>query len=200
MPSHRSRIQYGLDTLTASDSVRRHGRGTEPPDALRTPSESPYGAEPPPRSLGVPHIEAESELAAIYAVGYVQAFDRMFPMDLQRRIMRGQLAEIAGEGEAGSDEFHRQDGLRRCREGRTGRTRRVRKSSRLLQAFADGVNGVAGERARALPRVPILPDPDSLDHRRHACSMERNIAWNLTGQLWRSESGKPDRLPTARSW
>ena len=37
---------------------------------------------------GVPHVEADTEAAAYFAVGYAQAADRLFEMDLIRRTRR----------------------------------------------------------------------------------------------------------------
>jgi hypothetical protein len=59
-----------------------------------TTVESPHGeATVRYDERGVPHIEAENDEAMAYAVGYVQARDRLFQLDLQRRLMRGELAE-----------------------------------------------------------------------------------------------------------
>ncbi|WP_255149599.1 penicillin acylase family protein [Halorarius halobius] len=74
-----------------------------------TSVESPYGtATVRYDDDGVPHVSAENEQALAYAVGYVQARDRLFQMDLQRRLMRGRLAEAFGERAVESDRFHRQ--------------------------------------------------------------------------------------------
>ena len=46
---------------------------------------------------GIPHISASNEQDAMFAYGYTVAKDRIFQMDLQRRLARGELAEILGE-------------------------------------------------------------------------------------------------------
>ena len=46
---------------------------------------------------GIPHIEAENQHDAIFTYGYTIAKGRLFQMDLQRRLARGQLAEILGK-------------------------------------------------------------------------------------------------------
>lgn len=69
--------------------------------------ESPYGAATVRYDdYGVPHVGSESEPAAYFAVGYVQAFDRLAQLDLQRRVMRGQLSELVGDATLEDDEFH----------------------------------------------------------------------------------------------
>lgn len=47
-------------------------------------------------SYGIPHINAGNEEDAYYALGYVQAKDRLFQMDMLRRLTSGRLAEILG--------------------------------------------------------------------------------------------------------
>lgn len=60
---------------------------------------------------GVPHIYAESELDAQYALGYVHAQDRLFQMEMMRRLARGELAEILGPDLAKTDRFFRTIGV-----------------------------------------------------------------------------------------
>lgn len=134
-------------------------------------------------SNGIPHIEADDEAAAAYAVGYVQAFDRIFGMDLQRRIMRGQLAEVVGDimGVADDDEFHRQMDFVAAAEATTEAYEGTRLYE-LGQAYADGVND-AIENEQLPIEFAILdyePRPWTLTD---SLLMEKNISWNLTGSF-----------------
>ena len=45
---------------------------------------------------GVPHILAASEPDAYFALGYCMAQDRLFQMELLRRLARGEIAEVLG--------------------------------------------------------------------------------------------------------
>ncbi|MFA6243992.1 MAG: penicillin acylase family protein, partial [Candidatus Hydrogenedentales bacterium] len=45
---------------------------------------------------GVPHIVAETEADAYFALGYTMAQDRLFQMELLRRVAQGELAEVLG--------------------------------------------------------------------------------------------------------
>ncbi|MEN9467929.1 MAG: hypothetical protein RL081_1930, partial [Pseudomonadota bacterium] len=45
---------------------------------------------------GVPHIRAENEADMYKALGYVHAQDRLFQMEIVRRLAKGELAEILG--------------------------------------------------------------------------------------------------------
>lgn len=47
-------------------------------------------------SLGIPHIEAKNEADLYLVTGYVMAQDRLWQMDLLRRLTQGRLAEIFG--------------------------------------------------------------------------------------------------------
>src|SRR5512134_279669 len=48
-------------------------------------------------SLGVPHIRAGSENDLLFAQGWVHAQDRLWQMELFRRVAEGRLAEVMGE-------------------------------------------------------------------------------------------------------
>ncbi len=80
------------------------------------------GAEPPPYTLqapveivrdteGVVHVYGQSDADVFYADGYMQATDRLFQMDLQRRRSYGRLAEVLGEDKVGDDALIRTLGI-----------------------------------------------------------------------------------------
>ena len=56
---------------------------------------------------GVININAESQVDAIFAQGYMHAVDRMFQMDLSRRKAKGILSEVIGDKGISSDKFVR---------------------------------------------------------------------------------------------
>ncbi|HCP03235.1 MAG TPA: penicillin acylase family protein, partial [Pseudomonas sp.] len=62
---------------------------------------------------GVPHIDATNEEDAYRALGYVHAQDRLFQMDLLRRIGGGRLAELFGADSFETDRFFRSLGISR---------------------------------------------------------------------------------------
>ena len=45
---------------------------------------------------GVPHIYADNEVDAYFALGYAQAQDRLFQMEIVRRLAQGKLSELFG--------------------------------------------------------------------------------------------------------
>src|SRR6516164_9188574 len=63
--------------------------------------------------MGVPTLRAQNTHDLYMALGFVHAQDRLFQMDLQRRLGQGRLAEIFGETAIGSDRFMRTLGLYR---------------------------------------------------------------------------------------
>jgi len=87
---------------------------------------------------GVPHIIARNDLDMARVEGYVHARDRFFQMDLTRRQVSGDLAELLGPGLLGSDIQNRTIGLRRAAE-RSVNVLSTRERN-LLQAYAEGVN------------------------------------------------------------
>ena len=63
---------------------------------------------------GVPHIYAENAHDLFFAQGYVQAQDRLFQMDFQRRVGTGTLSEVLGESTLKTDQFLRTLGTGRA--------------------------------------------------------------------------------------
>ena len=55
--------------------------------------------------FGVPHINAQNQLDALRALGFLQAQDRLFQMEMLRRIGYGKLSEVAGPKTIESDKF-----------------------------------------------------------------------------------------------
>ncbi|QEE16697.1 penicillin acylase family protein [Promethearchaeum syntrophicum] len=55
---------------------------------------------------GIPHIYGYGEEDLMFALGYVQAQDRMIQMDLVRRLARGRLSEIVGPDALDTDKFN----------------------------------------------------------------------------------------------
>ncbi len=88
---------------------------------------------------GVPHILAESDEDAYFALGYVHAQDRFWQMETMRRFGGGRLSEIMGDATLGADRWMRTLGLYRLAELQAqSLDEPVR---RALAAYARGVNG-----------------------------------------------------------
>lgn len=62
-------------------------------------------------TFGIPHIYAGSEEDAFFALGYVHAQDRLFQMELLRRVGAGTLSEIFGDDMSEVDRLFRTLGI-----------------------------------------------------------------------------------------
>ena len=101
------------------------------------------GLEHPVRVIrdphGIPTIEAETAHDLAMALGFVHAQDRLFQMDLQRRLGAGRLAEIVGPAAFGTDRQMRRFGLYRHAEAGVGAASPDFRG--VIEAYAAGVNG-----------------------------------------------------------
>jgi len=64
--------------------------------------------------MAVPHIYAETETDAMFALGYVHASERLWQMDLLRRAGGGELSELFGEDMIENDRYLRTLGMRKA--------------------------------------------------------------------------------------
>ncbi|HSV01268.1 MAG TPA: penicillin acylase family protein [Roseiarcus sp.] len=87
---------------------------------------------------GVPHIFASSMDDAARALGYLHASERMFQMDILRRVGQGRVAEIRGPELLPVDKFIRTLGF--FREAQTSFSALSPWAQRRLEAYAEGVN------------------------------------------------------------
>ena len=88
--------------------------------------------------FGVPHIFAASMDDAARALGYTHASERMFQMEILRRVGQGRMAEIRGAELLGVDKFIRTVGF--YREAETSVSALSPWAQKRLEAYADGVN------------------------------------------------------------
>jgi penicillin G amidase len=89
---------------------------------------------------GVPHIRAESEADLYRALGYVHAQDRLFQMEILRRLSRGELAEVLGPKLVDTDRLFRTLGIRQHADAAAARLDPASPATQALQAYLDGVN------------------------------------------------------------
>jgi penicillin amidase len=98
---------------------------------------------------GVPHIRASSVEDLAEAQGYVMAQDRLWQMDLLRRVARGQLSEILGKSTLAIDKDFRTMEFGRAADRELGL---MDKDSRdIMEAFARGVNRFIEQHGKHLP-------------------------------------------------
>jgi penicillin amidase len=89
---------------------------------------------------GVPHIKADNQDDLYRAFGYVHAQDRLFQMEILRRLARGELAEILGPKLVTTDKLFRSLRIREHADQYVARQDKNTPAWKALQAYLDGVN------------------------------------------------------------
>ncbi|KTC36896.1 penicillin amidase [Pseudomonas sp. ABAC21] len=89
---------------------------------------------------GVPHIRAGNEADLYRALGYVQAQDRLFQMEMMRRLARGELAEVLGPKLLETDKLFRSLRIRERAADYVAHMDHESATWKALQAYLDGIN------------------------------------------------------------
>ncbi|MDQ3749111.1 MAG: penicillin acylase family protein, partial [Acidobacteriota bacterium] len=99
---------------------------------------------------GIPYIEAKNEADLFFAQGFVTAQDRLWQMDLYRRVSRGETAEIFGRAALEEDRRWRKFDFARVAEETVNNTSAENRI--LLDNYARGVNAyIAALDEKSLP-------------------------------------------------
>jgi len=91
-------------------------------------------------AFGIPHIYAENEKDAMRALGYVHAQDRLWQMELLRRVARGGLSEVFGADLVPTDKMFLSLGID---EATKETVANIDMNSEMVQsamAYLDGIN------------------------------------------------------------
>ena len=130
-------------------------------------------------SLGIPHIYAQNEEDLYRTVGYVMAQDRLWQMDLLRRITTGRLSEVLDPGLVETDQLFRALDF-------TSKSVRVIEQTdpeilRYMEAFTEGINQFIRENQGKLPfeftLLKYRPEPWDLTH---SFNLIGYMAWDLS--------------------
>ncbi|MHC9089545.1 penicillin acylase family protein [Tenacibaculum sp. IMCC1] len=100
--------------------------------------------------VGVPHINAQNQLDAYTALGYVHAQDRLWQMELIRRISAGRLAEVFGKDLVRVDKFFSGLGIEEAAEKTIQELDKNSETYKLTEAYLNGVNQFIEEGATPL--------------------------------------------------
>lgn len=134
-------------------------------------------------AYGMVHITASSTADAYRALGYVHAQDRLWQMELIRRVGMGRLAEVVGSEAVPVDRLMRTVGLWQVAGGIDSALDAG--SREELQAYADGVNALLsstrGRRPLEFDMLGIEPEPWTV---RHSLLVSRLMAWELDYSRW----------------
>ncbi len=87
---------------------------------------------------GLPHVRARSERDAMAAQGWCHAQDRLWQMELVRRIVRGRLAELVGAAALDGDRYLRTLGLARVADAEAAAL--TDEDRAAVEAYCVGVN------------------------------------------------------------
>lgn len=90
--------------------------------------------------FGVPHIYASSQKDAMTALGYVHAQDRLWQMELIRRIAPGRLSEIFGSKALKNDKFFAGVGINENSEKTIAKLDQNSEAYKLAMAYVNGIN------------------------------------------------------------
>ncbi len=97
----------------------------------------------------IPHIMAGSPRDAYFGLGYVHAQDRLWQLEMHRRIGQGRLAEVLGPAALPVDRFIRTLGLYRLAQA--SESHLSAQAMSYLQAYADGINAFVRTSRKPLP-------------------------------------------------
>jgi penicillin amidase len=130
-------------------------------------------------SLGIPHIYAKNEQDLYRTVGYVMAQDRLWQMDLLRRITTGRLSEVLDPGLVDADQLLRALQFTKKSEIILARTEPAIVA--CIEAFSDGVNQYIEQHRKKLPfefaMLGYSPEPwEPL----HTFNLIGYFSWSLT--------------------
>jgi len=90
--------------------------------------------------VGVPHINAQNQKDAYTALGYVHAQDRLWQMELIRRIAPGRLSEIFGTQLVETDAFFKGLGIEENARKSIAQLDKNSTAYQLTMSYLDGIN------------------------------------------------------------
>lgn len=133
--------------------------------------------------FGVPSINAANEHDLMYAVGYAHAQDRLWQMDMARRIGEGRLSELFGGVTLPFDRMFRIIGIKRI--SREVEQKMTRESLARLEAYAAGVNAfITSQKGKYPIEFDLLRyDPEPWAPL-HSIMIGRLMAWELNLSWW----------------
>ncbi|MGZ3255049.1 MAG: penicillin acylase family protein, partial [Burkholderiaceae bacterium] len=135
---------------------------------------------------GIPHIYAKTVEDAYFALGFVHAQDRLWQLEMNRRIAAGRMAEILGPDALNIDRFIRTIGVRRNAEKTL--VNLSPEARTVLDAYAKGINAYLAKRTGPLPPEFLLtgaPSPE-LWQPVDSLGWQTMMAWDL-GANWTQE-------------
>ncbi|PCH76872.1 MAG: penicillin acylase family protein [Flavobacteriaceae bacterium] len=90
--------------------------------------------------FGIPHIYAENQQDAMTTLGFVHAQDRLWQMELMRRISPGRLSEVFGTVMLKNDKFFKSLGIEEASKEAVKSIDKTGAPYKLAMAYLDGIN------------------------------------------------------------
>lgn len=136
-------------------------------------------------TYGVPHIYARNEDDLYFAQGYIHAQERLWQMEINRRVGSGRLSELFGPIALETDRFCRRLGMHRSAAEEV--TRLPAQTQRILDAYASGVNAYIINNSHRLPiEFTILGFKPAQWTPADTIQWSKMMGWNLGGN-WETE-------------
>lgn len=135
---------------------------------------------------GIPHIYAQSNSDAYFALGFVHAQDRLWQLEMNRRIAAGRMAEILGPNALDIDRFLRTLGVRKNAEAIAANL--SLDARKALDAYTAGINAYLSNRSGPLPPEFLItgaPPPEPWQPA-DSIGWQTMMAWDLSGN-WTQE-------------
>lgn len=131
----------------------------------------------------IPHIYAEEDEDAAYALGFLHASERLFQMDIARRAAEGRLSEVFGSKTLPYDRMFKTIGIDRTVKRDMGKLNPTYLS--ILRAYSNGVNAYIKE---AKGHYPVEFDALGYDpyawRPEHSLMIGKLMAWELNISWW----------------
>ena len=101
---------------------------------------------------GVPQVWAKTDGDAFFAIGWLHGSERLFQMELVRRLARGELSEVFGDIAYDTDVFQRKIGF-----ARDASAAQLPPASRaVMQRYVDGINAAMAQAKLLPPEFVVL--------------------------------------------
>lgn len=129
-------------------------------------------------NFGVPYVFAENENDIYFSLGYLHAQDRLWQMDLTRRVAEGRLSEIMGRDVLDYDILFRTLGI--YKTAYDFYPRLPDKTKQILDSYCKGINTFIDEHSTVLPlEFDVLNYKPEYWKPEHSLMVVRMMGWEL---------------------
>lgn len=133
-------------------------------------------------NFGVPYVHSQNEEDMYFSMGYMHAQDRLWQMDLTRRVAEGRLSEILGKDVLDYDILFRTLGIYKTAYDIYPTL--SEKSKQILDSYCKGVNAFIENHSAVLPlEFDVLNYKPEYWKPEHSLMVVRMMGWELN-QSW----------------